>query len=275
MGGEAPSTGKAISQEMQAYTQYLPQLLGITNAAQPGVDMTAAQSAAATAPIYAQSAIDTTNQYGLPYAQAQQGVNASNANAQAALNTSLLTGAGKDQAVASDQLNRLLNPEYYSTRALAGSKSNDLLNSINLGGLSGGETAAVERALNQDNFATGNLGVGNATNTVSNAMNFGNALQSKQTMLGNALGAATNFMNGAQNTAFNPVSTALSGNASNTTPVTSFSPATPSNNVAYSFGSGVMGNQTQVGNNAANNAFQNSQANSPMGMITGILGSLP
>jgi hypothetical protein len=66
-------------------------------------------------------------------------------------------------------------------------KASQMMNSINLNGLSPGEQNAVERSLNQSNTATGNLGLDNATNTVSNAMNFGNAYQQKLGQMANAI----------------------------------------------------------------------------------------
>jgi len=78
-----------------------------------------------------------------------------------------------------------------------------------MNGLSGGEQAAVERSTAQSNAGTGNLGLNNATNVISNAMNFGDAYHQKQDSLKSALGAANQTATSAQNTGFNPVNIAL------------------------------------------------------------------
>jgi len=86
------------------------------------------------------------------------------------------------------------------------------VNAINLNGLSPGEAAATERSLNQSNTSTGNLGLLNPTNTISNAMNFGGAFNSKIPLMEGAVNAAAAGSNAANTTTgttaslFNPVS---------------------------------------------------------------------
>ena len=65
------------------------------------------------------------------------------------------------------------------------------VNAINLNGLSPGEGNAIERSTNQGNIATGNLGLVNPTNTISNALNFGGAFNSKIPLMNAATNAAT------------------------------------------------------------------------------------
>ena len=101
------------------------------------------------------------------------------------------------------------NPE----QGAANTQATNLVDAINLNGLSPGEYNATERAVNQGNVATGNLGNPNAMTSLSNALDFGGAFNSKIPLLGSALGAATN-VSGQQNTQFNPLTTAT--NTSNT-----------------------------------------------------------
>jgi len=90
------------------------------------------------------------------------------------------------------------------------------VNAINLNGLSPGESNAIERSTNQGNMATGNLGLVNPTNTISNAMNFGGAFNSKIGLLNAATNTATGAANAntsnlsATGNLFNPVGAAAS-----------------------------------------------------------------
>lgn len=92
------------------------------------------------------------------------------------------------------------------------------VNAVNLNGLSPGEGNAVERSTNQQNQTTGNLGLNNPTNAVSNAMNFGGAFNSKIPLANAATSTASGVAGtGAQTlgtvgSLFNPISS--SGNAS-------------------------------------------------------------
>lgn len=273
MGGSAPSIQKNFAQQFGAYLKYLPQLLQTTAAQQPGVEQSNLEAAQKVSPGYAQLGLGQLNQYGVPYTEAGNAISRANATGGAETNTALLEGAGGDSARAADKLNRELNPDYYSTRTLTGNSLKDLVNSINLNGLSGGERAEVERSLNQSNTATGNLGLDNATNAVGNAMQFGNALNAKRTMLGNALTQATNFMTNSQNTSFNPTTLALAPTATTgaNPGLTAFSPVKPTGDQAIGFGSSVLGGINATGNASLNAQAQSNYNNS----AAGVLNSLP
>jgi len=98
------------------------------------------------------------------------------------------------------------------------------INAINLNGLSPGESNAIERSTNQGNSAGGNLGLNNPSNTISNAMNFGGAFNSKIGLMDNAVNAATGAANASTSNLsaianlFNPV-----GNAASATTLNSLS----------------------------------------------------
>lgn len=272
--GEAPSLSGSLRKQYNAYLQYLPQLLGATVDQQGVVDRAALESAKTISPGYSQLALEQMQKFGVPYAQAGSDIARASALGGAGTNVALLEGAGGDAVRAADALNREVNPEYYTTRSAASNQLQNLINSINLGGLSGGETAAVERALNQSNTATGNLGVDNATTAVSNAMNFGEALDRKRTMLSNALSTATNFMSGAQNSAFSPVGVALSSVNQPNTGTNAFQPVTSSGNQALQFGSGVLGNAAGNASTQMPLQAEANYRNSPSGQIQGLLSSV-
>ena len=231
------SSPQMTPQQMLAtYNQYLPSALATTvNQAAPVANVLAGSAAGAN-PLYTASGLSQLNSYAPGYANA--GNNLTQQQSLGAADN--LAGAGGLYALEGAGLTNLLNP----AQANANNNSQNLVNSINLNGLSGGEQSAVERSLNQSNYATGNLGLDNATNAVSNAMNFGNALQAKRTALGSALNTEQNVASG-QNTAFNPVNAAMaSGNTSNNFGLSQFNPTQANSNLTapLSFGSS-LGNQ--------------------------------
>jgi len=107
----------------------------------------------------------------------------------------------------------------------------DAVNAINLNGLSPEEGNAIERSTNQQNQSTGNTGNINPTTTVSNAMNFGNALTNKINTLDSAVNTATGVSNAANN-------------ATNTV-ASVFNPVSSNANTAVSKTNSVFGNQAQ------------------------------
>ena len=106
-----------------------------------------------------------------------------------------------------DQLAQTDQP-WLQTREAGRQKVQDLLNSINMGGLSGGERAEVERMNARRNLQRGSAGGGGNLTAIENAMQFGSALDRKRAALGNALQTATNFMAGSRS-GFDPVQASL------------------------------------------------------------------
>lgn len=240
-GGASDSSGsttpQATPQQMLAmYNQYLPSSLATVSNQNAPVTNSMAGAAANANPIYTASGLNQLNSYAPGYANA--GNNLTQQQSLGAYNN--LTGAGGLSAVAGAGLTNLLNP----AQAANNTQATNLVNSINLNGLSGGEQAAAERSLNQSNYATGNMGLDNATNAVSNAMNFGQQLQAKRAALGSALSTAQGVASG-QNTAFNPTQyIAQSGNTSNNFGLSQFNPTQANSTLStpYTFATG-FGNQ--------------------------------
>jgi len=240
-GGAGDSSGTTTpqatpTQMLELYNQYLPQTLNTVNSQVGNTAQQLAAAAKANNPTYTQGTLNQLN--GLAGGYQNAGANLS--NQQAASQAALINGAGGQAAINANNLNNQVN----QAQAASNGQAANLVNSINLNGLSGGEQAAAERSLNQSNYATGNLGLDNATNVVSNAMNFGNALQAKRTALGQALGAAGG-VSANQQTQVNPVGTAIgAGNTATNFGLSQFNPtqANATLSTPYSFASS-LGNQ--------------------------------
>ena len=106
-----------------------------------------------------------------------------------------------------DQL-AITDQPWMQTRDAGAQKLGELLGSINMSGLSGGERAEIERMNARRNMQRGSAGGGGNLTAIENAMQFGSALDRKRAALGNALQTATNFMAGSRS-GFDPVQATL------------------------------------------------------------------
>ena len=277
MGG-GPSTPKpeSMAQVLQAYAQYLPGLVSATAAQQPGIAQNQLNATLATQPLYNALNLQQAQQYAEPLARVGQDVTRSNALAGGETQLAQMRNTGVDTAQAADAIARAANPNYYRVQDASSRQAQNMLNAINLGGLSPGEGNALERSTNQQMAATGNLGIYNPTNTISNAMNFGDRYNQKIGQMGQALGAANQTATSAQNTGFNPVNLAIGqpnsstmGNfGTGTFSNTSANTQNASGQNAFGFGQGVMGNMSSMNNAFTGAAAQQAAAN------TGMMGSM-
>ena len=106
-----------------------------------------------------------------------------------------------------DQL-ALTDKPWMDARDTGSAKLQELLGSINMGGLSGGERAEIERMNARRNMQRGSAGGGGNLTAIENAMQFGSAMDRKRAALGNALQTATNFMAGSRS-GYDPVQAVL------------------------------------------------------------------
>lgn len=268
MGTPRPeSTAKML----QSYAQYLPGVLQATNS--QAVPTAQSQLAAdqATAGGEANLNASLTAQYAPILAQINSMIQNQQTQSGSSTINSELTGAGGDAAKSASDLLAQTNPAYAKTIGSASTAAQNLVNSYNLNGLSPGETNAVERSTNQSNTATGNLGLSNPTNVVSNAMNFGDAFNAKRSALNTAIGTA-NQTAGTASAGFNPIGVATS--QPSTSGLTQFQQSgTGASGAqgALSFGQGLLGNQFGQNNATIGAAASRANANS----VPSFMGAMP
>lgn len=282
-GGGGGSGGKKkvgkIQHLFNIYMKNIPKLLEATSSATPTVEGNNLKAAQETQPGYQQLNYDLTKQFAPGLAQIGSDIQRQNALEGAETNVQQIKGAGGDAARAATDLARETNPNFYKVMDEASNKAKEALGAINLNGLSPGEAAAVERSLNQTNTATGNLGLINPTNTITNALNFGGAFNSKIDKLNNVINTANQTATTSQNTGVNPVNIALGQPNTSTLSnagLSTYTPANatttaPSTSGGLNFGSGVFGGLTGVQNANTGAQAQLDVANS----IPAYLGSLP
>lgn len=272
--GNAPNPSTDTAALFQNYIKFLPEIMRVTAGAETPAAQGILQASQAVSPEYAKLLESQLSTYGVPLAQAGGAVNTAQAKAGADTNLALLQGSGGDVARASSSLDKELNPELYGARTSTANQLMNLLGSYNLNGLSGSERAEVERSLNQSNTVTGNLGLDNATNAVSNAMNFGSKLQEKRTNLSNALQTATGAITALQNTSFNPVATALSTAPTTNLGTSMFQPVTNTASNTLPFGQGVLGASSGIYQASIAPRAQASYNNSVLGASNNAISSI-
>ena len=179
----APTASESTAEMLRGYTEGLPGFMEVTRQQTMPTALNALDVAKAVSPGYSQLQADLYNTYGKQMNQIGQEIAASNAQAQAASDLAVLQGTGKDVIKAGVEAQKLADPEYYATRANMAKALGELMN----GGLTGGETEAIQRSLNQNAEAAG-LTTPSAARTVAEAQTFGGAARDR---LSQALNQAT------------------------------------------------------------------------------------
>lgn len=276
-GGDpaAPTVGESTAQQLQALTANLPGLMQSVGGNILPYEQQLQTAQNTIAPQQAQLNADLFAKYGSQLNDIGNQLASSTALSQAKSTADVLNGPGQAALSAADAAQRKLDPEYYATRSLESGKIGDLLNSIDLNGLSGSERAEVERSNAQQDASRGIANSPSQTATVNNAMNFGSALQNKRNALSQAISTATGFLPNAQGP-INAVAT-TTGKSSNNAGVSQFSGVGTSQTgqlggATNSLASGLLGN---VNNTATSSADINANRRDSLDRVTGVLGSLP
>lgn len=182
MGGsyKAPDPSESMNDILNAIVTQYPRLVNATVGGSLPLEQSNIDVAKQTLPQWAQLNAEIA-----PVMQKQA---AESALAQVASDTGAMKSASSpggliDSSVAAQ---RIADPEWYRMRALQEQKLSELLNSINPNGLSGGEEAQIEREINRNQINSG-VSAPSAASTAERAMTFGNALDKKKSMLGEAL----------------------------------------------------------------------------------------
>lgn len=235
-----PSTGESTDQILASFAQRLPQVMAAMNSQvgpQAQAQLTTAQN---ITPKYAEL-LNSTYADSAPKL-ANIGADVERINRTGAANTDLeiLKGSGGQLVTEAQKLDRQLNPEFYKIREGASDKLGQLLGSIDLNNAN----PEAERLVNQENLRSGTSNIPSSTNTVSNALQFGDQLQKRRDALGQALGVATNLLQPVQGQ-FNPVQTALNRPSQNTG-VNQFAGVKDAGDQAYQSGNNFLNNVTST-----------------------------
>lgn len=217
--GSGGQSGSSPAEIWKAYNKFLPQFTQQTAEGIGGLTGTIGQAG-----------LGAVTGVGGQLAGALSGLNAN-------LNPSV--GVANQANAASLDANRLA----LTQAGLGNTAANDAVNAaragvnaIDLTGLSPGEMAATERALANTQSASGNLGLLNPSNVISNAMNFGGAFNSKLPIYNQAVNTLTGTAGNASNAAGSTVNVGNAfgntSNAANNTTATNMAGMTGLNAIA-------------------------------------------
>jgi hypothetical protein len=270
----APTSSESTQEMLKAYTAAMP---GLMQAYQQNIlpnEQAQLAASQAVSPGYNQLQSDLYKQYGPQLAQTGVDINKVNELGQIGTDTSALQAAQQSGGLL-DQTRTAqdaADPEAAKYRALASQKVSDLLNSINLNGLSGSERAEVERSNARDNVSRGTE-TPTATSTVSNAMNFGSALQGKRTALGNALTQSAQVAPGLSN-GINAFTTTTGRSSSANTGIPQFGGTTQTGSSTQSQGTNLLNQIGQFQNTKLNIDANRRDTMDRVGQGVGMVGSL-
>lgn len=275
MGGDqaTPSAGETTASQLQAYTQYLPGLMQTTASQILPYEQQLLEANKVLAPQQAQLQTDLYDQYGSELNRVGADIQKNNALSQAQSDLAVISGPGRDLVQQGIDTQKLADPEYYANRALAGQQVGNLLNSINVNGLSGSERSEMERALAQQQNQRGIAQAPSNISTLEAANTYGSALQNKRNALSSALDTANQFLTGGAKSGVDAFQVAT-GRASQPNPgnaqFTGINPNTgqQTSQLSNSF-------LQQTGENARQTNDINSQRRDSLDRVTGVLGSLP
>lgn len=231
----APTAVESTHESLQALSQYFPGLMAAYQQQIAPTEQAKLSASQQVSPQYAALLNQLYQNYAPGLAKTGSDIEQQNRLAQAATDASILKGPGADLARTYSGIDKELNPEYYKTRAAASDKLGQLLSSIDLNK----PDVEAERLIGQENARTGNLGNTSNTNTVGNALQFGQAKATRQNALSNAIGQATQFLQPSSNASFNPATTILNRPTSNTG-LSQFGGVTPSGNEAFASGNNFL-----------------------------------
>ena len=221
----ASGTYKREADLIKILTDLTPYLSGITNQANTSQSLNDLAISQQTSEPYAKLMADLYAKYGPQLNATGNDIAKQNALAEVATNQAVLQNGGTDLIKSLTDLQKNIDPEYYNTRANTATQLNNLFNSIDLtGGLSSTERDEIGKGLAREGLARGTSNAPSNVETISNAMQFGQAGRNRVLQNQNALVQAINAS-------------------------TAFLPSSKSGIDAFAAATGKTGSGTNTGNN--------------------------
>lgn len=261
---------------MKAWTQYMPELTRVTGENILPMELAQLQAQQQLAPQQAQLSYDLAKQYLPQFTQLGVDQASQQALGQAASDNALMAGPGRELAANTLAIQKILDPEFYTSRGQAGDALTKLFGSLDdpTTGLSGAEREEVTRQLARDNASRGNLDA-TQNSTVDAAMQMGSAGQARKSQKQAAIGQAVSAAAGAM-PAFRTGVDALQ--------LTTGRPSTPNVGLGQFGGVQQVGNNTmqlgsqlmqQTGTFAGNNQQNQATKKDMFDKVSQVMGSIP
>jgi hypothetical protein len=180
--GDYPGA-ESMDSVLKAMQNFMPGVIRAITKEQPYVAQVQAETDAAVSPIYAESQRKLYDTEGREINRIGAEIETANQLAASEREKLIAETSGKELVQLGDEFQRMLDPEFYKTRATVSEGQNKLINSMDPTALSPTERAEIERAIGRSGAANPN----DAQATAANAMTFGSALAQKQANFGNVV----------------------------------------------------------------------------------------
>lgn len=186
----APTTQESTRDMLASLVAYMPDLTKAYTTALPALEQSSIDTKKQVSPQEAQLSLDLYKQFAPQANELGQQIYKSNQMAQAGTDAEIMAGPGKLLGANALEAAKVVDPEYYKTRAATADSYTKLLGSLDPTRLSEGELAAAERGANRMNFGAGLMGSTSRQAGLRNALMFDDRLTAKKGMLTQALGNA-------------------------------------------------------------------------------------
>lgn len=200
-GAQQSPTGEytQMANNVRTMQDLLPYISQYTNQANLTDALGQLGIAQATSGPYAQLQTQLFNQYGPQLNAIGNEINRRNALAQASTEGEVMSGPGANLVNQAYDLSQVFDKPYYDTRAQTSGELSKLFGSIDLSGaLGAGERNEIAQGLAREQLNRGTLNAPNASETVANAMRYGNAGYQRKTqqqgILSDAIQKASMFL---------------------------------------------------------------------------------
>lgn len=221
----------------------LPKLLAAYQKAIPGFDAAMLANDKLISPERAALDLRLAQQYSPEYAALANTLQDENTSANINRELTNLRGSGGQLVREGVNIDKEINPEYYATREAANAAYQKLLNSVNVDGLSTGESEEISRGLARSGELPG-------SQSWKYAQTFGNALNAKKDRLASVLSQAPALLS--SRTSIDPF---LVGTGRGGVSAGIVNPASSS---------GFANTVTSTGNALTNNAYQTAAQNAQL-----------
>lgn len=268
---------RQTAQGVQAITDLLPYYNQAVNATILPNALAQLQASAATSPLYAQLTTDLYNRFGPQLNAIGNEINRRNMLAQASSENQVLQGPGKDLVNSAYDLSQVFDKPYYDTRQSTANQIGNLYNSIDLsGGLSPTERDEIAKGLYRNNAQTGVAYSPSQSQTIANAMQYGQAGYGRkiqaQNQLTSAIQAANQFL--PQSKSGVDVFQVATGRSSMPNTGNALFTGAQQGNASTSLGQQMFGGINQLQNTDMNNQTQLQLQRNQMNNWQTILGSV-
>lgn len=255
----------STAQSAQSFQDLLPYFQGAINNQIGPAAQAQYGAAATTSPEYNQLMLQLYQQYGPQLAQLGNQVSGINMAGQVGNENQILGGAGTDLLKTGFNASQIFDKPYYQTRDAAATQAQNLLSGSSdiSGNLTGSEQNQIAQGLAREGVQRGTSNAPSQTETVSNAMQYGNAAfqrqQTEKSTLASAINAASQFLPTSKS-GVNVFDTATGTNAAPNMGLAQFQ-GVNTQNMGTSIGSQVLTGQQQIGSVDLGGQYQTNMNN--------------